>query len=79
MNYITVDLLKKTYSLGVITNGNADLEMIGIEEYFDYILSPVELNAHKPDPKMFLAVLEETIKRDISHLATGFPFKKPCI
>ena len=56
----TLDLLKKTYSLGVITNGNADLEMIGIAEYFDYILSPVELNAHKPDPKMFLAVLEKT-------------------
>jgi len=56
----TLDLLKKTYSLGVITNGNADLEMIGIADYFDYILSPVELNTHKPDPKMFQAVLEET-------------------
>lgn len=56
----TLDLLKEKYSLGVITNGNADLEMIGIAHYFDYIFSPVELNAHKPDPKMFEAVLKET-------------------
>ena len=56
----TLDQLNEKYSLGVITNGNADLEMIGISHYFDYIFSPVELNAHKPDPKMFEAVLKET-------------------
>ena len=55
-----LELLKKDYSLGVVTNGNADLKMIGIDHYFDYILSPVELNAHKPDPAMFDAVLDIT-------------------
>ena len=49
----TLDILKDEYSLGVITNGNADLDMIGISDYFDYILSPAELNTHKPNPEMF--------------------------
>ena len=56
----TLDILKDDYSLGVITNGNADLDMIGISDYFDYILSPAELNAHKPNPEMFEAALEAT-------------------
>ena len=66
----TLDILNEKYSLGVITNGNADLEMIGISHYFDYIFSPVELNAHKPDPKMFEAVLKATgLKADeICHI-----------
>ena len=51
----TLDILKDDYSLGVITNGNADLDMIGISDYFDYILSPAELNTHKPNPEMFEA------------------------
>ena len=49
----TLDILKDDYSLGVITNGNADLDMIGISDYFDYILSPAELNSHKPNPEIF--------------------------
>tara|TARA_Y100000768_G_C23941833_1_gene665502 strand:- start:21 stop:752 length:732 start_codon:yes stop_codon:yes gene_type:complete len=56
----TLDLLKSNYSLGVITNGNADLEMIGISDYFDYILTPAELNTHKPDPLMFEAAVKAT-------------------
>ena len=56
----TLDLLKDKYSLGVITNGNADLDIIGISDYFDYILTPVELNTHKPDHAMFEAALKST-------------------
>ena len=56
----TLDILKDEYSLGVITNGNADLDMIGISDYFDYILSQAELNTHKPNPEMFEAALEAT-------------------
>ena len=33
----TLELLKKDYSLGVVTNGNADLQVIGIDNLFDYI------------------------------------------
>ena len=66
----TLELLKNKYSLGVITNGNADLEIIGIKDYFDYILTPLELNVHKPDPKMFEAALEMTnlLPQEICHI-----------
>ena len=32
----TLKLLKEKYSLGVVTNGNADLKIIGIDHLFDY-------------------------------------------
>lgn len=52
--------LKERYSLGVITNGNADLKKIGIDHYFDFSFSASDLNASKPDPIMFEAVKEFT-------------------
>jgi HAD superfamily hydrolase (TIGR01549 family) len=52
--------LKEQYSLGVITNGNADLKKIGIDHYFDFSFSASDLNASKPDPIMFEAVKEFT-------------------
>ena len=66
----TLDILKENYSLGVITNGNADLHMIGIAGYFDYILSPAELNTHKPNPEIFEAALRATGLRadEICHI-----------
>jgi len=56
----TLELLKNDYSLGVVTNGNADLKVIGIDNLFDYIFSAADLNAHKPDPVMFEAVIQKT-------------------
>ena len=56
----TLELLKNDYSLGVVTNGNADLKVIGIDNFFDYIFSASDLNAHKPDPVMFEAVINKT-------------------
>jgi len=56
----TLELLKNVYSLGVVTNGNADLKVIGIDNLFDYIFSAADLNAHKPDPIMFEAVIDKT-------------------
>ena len=52
--------LKEQYSLGVITNGNADLKKIGIDHYFDFSFSASDLKASKPDPIMFEAVKEFT-------------------
>jgi len=52
--------LKEKYSLGVVTNGNADLEEIGINHYFDFDFSAEEIKAGKPDPKIFKAVIEKT-------------------
>ncbi len=56
----TLKLLKKNYSLGVITNGNANLKKIGIDHLFDYIFSAADLNAHKPDPSVFQAAIDIT-------------------
>tara|TARA_Y100001960_G_scaffold73437_1_gene78089 strand:- start:1679 stop:2410 length:732 start_codon:yes stop_codon:yes gene_type:complete len=56
----TLKLLKEKYSLGVVTNGNADLKIIGIDYLFDYCFSAADLNAHKPDPIMFEAVIDKT-------------------
>ena len=55
-----LELLKNDYSLGVVTNGNADLKVIGIDNLFDYIFSAADLNTHKPDPVMFEAVIQKT-------------------
>jgi putative hydrolase of the HAD superfamily len=56
----TLEELKKEYSLGVITNGNADLEKIGIDHYFNFSFSSSDLNASKPDPVMFEAATKHT-------------------
>ena len=66
----TLELLKNDYSLGVVTNGNADLQVIGIDNLFDYIFSAADLNAHKPDPVMFEAVIDSTGLRaeEICHI-----------
>ena len=65
-----LELLKNDYSLGVVTNGNADLQVIGIDNLFDYIFSAADLNAHKPDPAMFEAVINRTGLRaeEICHI-----------
>ncbi|MFA9216495.1 MAG: HAD family hydrolase [Sphingomonadaceae bacterium] len=40
--------------LGVITNGNADLEVIGMGHHFHYTLSSAQFGSAKPDPAIFL-------------------------
>tara|TARA_Y100001970_G_scaffold250037_1_gene321314 strand:- start:2239 stop:2943 length:705 start_codon:yes stop_codon:yes gene_type:complete len=66
----TLEHLHKEYSLGVVTNGNADLEIIGIGHFFDYVFSAEDLKTLKPDPVMFEAVIEKTGLRanEICHI-----------
>ncbi|MFT6310546.1 MAG: putative hydrolase of the HAD superfamily [Porticoccus sp.] len=47
--------LAKNYRLGVLTNGNADVNRIGLGEYFDFSLSSEQLNASKPQRDHFEA------------------------
>lgn len=49
--------LKSRYRLAAITNGNADLDLIGIAPYFDVILAANMTSAPKPEPDMFHACL----------------------
>ncbi len=45
--------LKNKYTLGVITNGNADIEKIGISHFFEFNISASQINIGKPDPRIF--------------------------
>jgi HAD superfamily hydrolase (TIGR01549 family) len=51
-------LLQGMLRLGVITNGNADLEVIGLHHHFDYALASATFGRAKPDPAIFLAACE---------------------
>jgi FMN phosphatase YigB (HAD superfamily) len=44
---------KSRYKLLVVTNGNADIERIGIAGYFDVYAAAHELGVGKPDPHIF--------------------------
>ena len=48
-----LDTLGRHYQLAAITNGNADLEYIGIARHFDKIYAADLDMAPKPDPHMF--------------------------
>ena len=56
----TLKRLKEKYTLGVITNGNANLKKIGINHYFSFNISAENMNVSKPDPKIFEAAVAET-------------------
>lgn len=45
--------LSERYTLIALTNGNADLNAIGIDHYFTAHYKPVDVGAAKPDPAMF--------------------------
>ena len=51
----TLEKLAQTYSLLALSNGNADLEKIGIAGYFSDICSASELGVAKPDQRFFVA------------------------
>lgn len=52
--------LKQRYSLIALTNGNADLAMIGIQDLFDACFHAEQTGAAKPAPDLFLAALKYT-------------------
>ena len=56
----SLENLKSNYSLGVITNGNADLKKIGLSYLFDFVVSAEDISASKPDPEIFNAAIEKS-------------------
>lgn len=52
--------LSERYTLGALTNGNADVARLSIAQYFSFQHSSASVGASKPDPTMFLAALEQT-------------------
>ena len=49
----TIVELVNSYQTGVITNGNADVEAIGLGKYFDFIVTAEVAGAAKPDREIF--------------------------
>ncbi len=48
-----LESLSRNYSLGVISNGNADVHHIGIGHLFDFVLSSEQAGVSKPHPDIF--------------------------
>lgn len=49
-------LLRQRLPLATLSNGNADLERIGLAPHFQVMLNAREIGAAKPDPRAFAAV-----------------------
>lgn len=48
-----LERLQSSYTLGAVTNGNADLSRIGLDHLFDFCISPTDIGVAKPDPAIF--------------------------
>jgi putative hydrolase of the HAD superfamily len=55
----TLEILAQRYTLGVITNGNADVRRLGLADYFAVTLCAEDLGIGKPDSRLF----EEALNR----------------
>jgi len=53
-----LEQLHQRYQLGVLTNGNADISRLDINEFFDFSFAAEALNSSKPAPAHFLAAME---------------------
>lgn len=51
-------LLSQQYRLMAVTNGNADLQLIGIDHLFEAHFSAEQIGAPKPQPDLFQAALQ---------------------
>ena len=53
-----LEQLRNEFTLGALTNGNANYQKLGLSKYFSFGLSAADVNAAKPDAAMFLAGLQ---------------------
>jgi len=53
-----LEVLVRDYRLFVISNGNADLKLCGIGDYFEASLAAREAGMMKPDPRIFAMLLD---------------------
>jgi putative hydrolase of the HAD superfamily len=54
-----LEQLARRYTLGALTNGNADIYKTDAAEYFDFAFLAEDVGASKPHPDMFQAALEQ--------------------
>ena len=55
-----LELLARDYTLGALTNGNADIYKTDAGEYFDFAFLAEEFSASKPAPDMFHAAMSRS-------------------
>lgn len=55
-----LERLRRHYRLFTASNGNADLEQIGLRHLFERTIAAREVGALKPDPRIFEKVIEGT-------------------
>ena len=55
-----LEALAKNYTLGALTNGNADIYKTDAAEYFDFAFLAEDIGASKPEPDMFHAAVART-------------------
>ena len=48
-----LELLRQHYTLGVVTNGNADVRRLGLADFFRFALCAEDMGVGKPDPRPF--------------------------
>jgi FMN hydrolase / 5-amino-6-(5-phospho-D-ribitylamino)uracil phosphatase len=54
----TLEILTKSYTLGVVTNGNADVRRLGLADFFAFALCAEDIGIGKPDPAPFVEALK---------------------
>lgn len=66
----TIQQLAKRYPLIALTNGNADLELIGIDHLFTAYFNADSVGTAKPQPEMFVAALQhaEVLAQECVHI-----------
>ena len=50
--------IKQHYRCGSITNGNADVNLVGLGDYFDFEITASGAGAAKPNPRIFAAAID---------------------
>ena len=52
--------LANTFTLGALSNGNADIKRLGLDNIFSFAYSAEQVGAPKPNPDLFYAALTHT-------------------
>lgn len=56
----SLQCLVGSYTLGSLTNGNADVEKLGLGDYFSFAFSAADVGLPKPAPDLFRAAVQHT-------------------
>ena len=75
----TLKKLKENYLIGTITNGNASLEKIGLNNLFDFETKAADIGFMKPDPKIFQAAIKKAKCKSNEIVHVGDSYEKDII